>query len=234
MINKLNVSLFLLLFSLNAHGDSSDSFQLKELAKKVSFLEESNRTLELKLNVYNEANNKLIEPTYALLALIIGLGIWNSIKSYRFDNQKIKLVEETVLNKVQESSKQIIQSHFSSEKSNIEITIHSIKEHLLRLKIFQAKLKCASIAERDYKDINVELFNLGSLLDVSKEFYEITRDHSEIKQTLNYILNYYKKYPNSLDYEKYETEMIRTKLRSINIEQVNDIKDLLLDLTAAK
>ena len=234
MTSKLKISLFLLLLSLNAYGDSNDSIHLKELANKVSVLEESNRTLELKLNVYNEANNKLIEPTYALLALIIGLGIWNSIKSYRFDNQKIKLVEDSVLNKVQESSKQIIQNYFSSQKYTIENNIHSIREHLLELKIFQAKLMCASIDERDYKDINVELFNLGSLLDVSKEYYEITRDHSEVKQTLNYIINYYKKYPDSLNYEKYETEMIRTKLRSINIEQINDLKDLLLDLTAAK
>ena len=225
--------IFLISFLIctNSFSQSTDSLEIVRLSEEIQKVKEENKDLTLKVEVFNEANNKIIKATYALLALIIGIGIWNAIQSYRINNQKLKSIEENILRKVESQNKEMLQKLSLENQSTLNSHINSIKREILENKILLAKMSCQSIKPRIYRDINVEGFSLNKLLELSIQYRKISGDTRELKESLNHIINYFKEYPDSIEREEYEVNLIRNTVKSIATDDFSDLKELILELT---
>ena len=220
-----------LLISTNSFSQSSDSLEVARLSEEIQIVKQENKDLSLKIEVFNEANNKIIKATYALLALIIGIGIWNAIQSYRINNQKLRSIEENILKKVESQNKEMLRKLSLENQSILNSHINSSKREVLENKILLAKMSCQSIQPRIYRDINVEGFSLNRLLELSIQYLKISGDTKELKEALNHTINYFKKYPDTIEREEYEVDLIRNTVKSITNDNFSDLKELILDLT---
>lgn len=232
-MKKIIFLICFLIISTNSFSQFTDSLEIEKLSDEIQRIKQENKDLTLKVTIFNDANNKIITATYALLALIFAIGIWNTIQSYIINNQKLKVIEENIYNKVKIQNTEMLQKLNLENQSIINSYVNSSKKEILENKILLAKMCCQSIDSRVYKDINTELFKLDTLLTLSIKLSEISIDKDELKESLNHIINYFKKYPVS-GYEEYEINLIRNTINSIPNNDFLDLKELILELTNKK
>lgn len=225
---KISLFLFCLLFNLQAICQSKDSVQIAKLSEKLENTIEQNKELKFKIDILNEANNKIISATYAIIAIILGIGIWNGIQSYKINNQKLQEITSSLQKDIDNKNITLIQKRFSEEGVKLESLSNKTKSEYLSINILLAKMCCASIPATAYQDINMETSNLSHLLRLSIEYYNTTKDTSEVKATLKYLIKYFNEYPDSIISDDYMMGSLKSSINSIQISDLEDLKESLI------
>lgn len=190
---------------LFAHNN--DSLTIQQLTEKITLLEN-------RIDVLNDANNKFITISWAvigiiagLFAVVIGLNFWSSFKinSQKIDTIKDELksyIEIELFTKHKDKSeaniKSLINNEISTLKRTDKITEHKIREiHIQLLKKELEEFTC----EYGYHKIDklITLLNLS----VEVEIYHNSIGNSiEVHNTLNFILDFVKKNKIEIDEKK--------------------------------
>lgn len=227
--NMKNILLIFGMFCFSqAYSRNSDSLKIDRMNEQIVELGQVNKQLNIKIDTLNDANNKIISATYALLALIFGIGIWNTIQTYRLNNQKMKSIEDGLFKKINSIINEKFNKISLENKLEIEKFGNSYSRSVLEDKILLCKMRCQSIDVKYYKDINVEVFRLNDLLVLSKDYYKITGDIDVLKESLNHIEHYQKKYADPNGYEEYETNKLIETIKSVKSEKLQTLRDSIL------
>ena len=225
---KISLFIFCLLFNLQAICQSKDSIQIAKLSEKLENTIEQNKELKFKTDILNEANNKIISATYAIIAIILGIGIWNGIQSYNINNQKLQEITSSVQKDIDNKSITLIQKRFSEEEAKLQSLRNKIKNEYLEINVLLAKMCCATIPAKVYQDINLETSNLSHLLQLSIEYYNTTKNSSEVKETLKHLIKYFDEYPDAVIWDDYMMGSLKSSINSIQISELEDLKESLI------
>ncbi len=125
---------------------SQDSLKIIDYSKTISELKSENRQLNEKVDILNSTNDKILNSVYwtigAILTVLIGLSVWNSIKNQKLNEEKFKEHLETTKKQLEVSlndqiTKSVNSKSFSEissvklELSNLKSALNSFKEDYL-------------------------------------------------------------------------------------------------------
>lgn len=141
-----SIKIILALLLVCGASFSQDSSLVNHL-KDIEELRIENKLLNGKIDILNSTNEKILNSVYftigAILAVLVGLSVWNSIKTQRLNDEKFK-------------------EHIESTKH--ELT-HSLAE--------QIDKKVASKSFSEISDIRSDVYNIRNTINSLKEDYII-------------------------------------------------------------
>lgn len=205
---KTEALFFLLFLFLSPFKIWSNDKNMNDEFKKLSI---DNAELKIKVDVLNEANNKILNVTYAVLAIFTTLSAINYFKS----QDEIKKLKkefsdkfEREIQKITQKSSQEIKTLFleNSEKQRIK---------MLELNIFSLKISCPNLVNT-VTDINTEIYRIFQIVELSIQLYSLDKNSDELEKILSHITNYYQQHQDHIKYEKDPLERIYQKIASIN------------------
>ncbi|MDX3916925.1 MAG: hypothetical protein QHC79_25510 [Pseudosphingobacterium sp.] len=225
---KALIPIFVFLFcaKLSLAQNSPD---LDKASRAIKSLELKNQMLEQKVELLDSANDKILSATYAMIAIILGLGIWNTIQSYRINNERLLSIKKGLSEELNGEIRQSVEKTTGAIKSAIESQLTGQMTRIVYNEILLTKMTCCSIEERDYRDINGEAFCLVKLVNASSEYYQLSGVDRPLKDSFNYVLKYLEKYPGSVKSEGYETEVLRETIENIKVPTLNLLKSKIME-----
>lgn len=217
---KKTILLIFLTISISSfsQNDSINPFQ-----KDLNELKIQNEILSEKLNVYQDTNDKIVNITFlsvgSLVAFIIGLGIWNSVVSYRINNKKLDNLKDSLKDELTAKIEKRIEQKFAIERIESESRISKLEDQLLNSQIEILKLN--TVSRKFQPSINMETFSLSDLLDKTYEKYNRSSAYDyELKQTLEAMVQYTKDYQ---DLPNMEVDRIHRSLIKVEDEKFSHL-----------
>jgi hypothetical protein len=229
MTNKRILTTITIVFAsglLFAHNN--DSLTIQRLTEKITLLEN-------KVDVLNDANNKFITISWAvigiiagLFAVVIGLNFWSSFKinSQKIDAIKDELksyLETELFTKHKDKSEATIKSLISSELSSLKhtdkVTEHRIRE--IHIQLLKKELEEYTGEYGYYKiDKLIKLLNLSVEVEI---YHNLLGNSVGVHDTLKLILDFVKTNKIEIDDKKNLLENL-AKLNERYKHHINEIE----------
>ena len=188
-------------------ANNNDSITIQLLTEKITLLEN-------KVEVLNDANNKFITISWAvigiisgLFAVVIGLNFWSSYKinSQKIDNIKDELksyLEIELFNKhkdkIEETIKSLINTELSFLKQKDKVTEHKIRE--IHIQLLKKELEEYTDEYGYYKiDKLITLINLSVEVEI---YHNLLGNSVGVLDTLKLILDFVKSTTIEIDNKK--------------------------------
>jgi len=194
---RILVTIVILFTSGLIFAHNNDSLTIQQLTEKIALL-------ETKVEVLNDANNKFITISWAvmgiiagLFAVVIGLNFWSS---YKINNQKIDNIKDELKayleielfnkhkNKVEATIKSLISSELSFLKQTDNITEHKIRE--IHIQLLKKELE-EYTGNYGYNKID-KLINLLNLNIEVEIYHNLLGNSVGVHDTLKLILDFVK------------------------------------------
>ncbi|ASZ14060.1 hypothetical protein CK934_25475 [Chitinophaga sp. MD30] len=198
------------------------------MQKTLHDLQIKNQILEQKVEVLNTANDKIIGASYGVIAIVLAIGAWNGIQTYRINKAKLAAIRNDLAKEIYDQVQVKVDTNMSAQKNALKYETDKLFTHIIDNEFTLRQMTCASIEERVYRDMNVEAFNLMALLNAAREYYKLTLDEDRVKDALNHILKYIEKYPDAINVERYDTERLRETVDLVDIASLDAKKAKIL------
>ena len=211
---------------LFAHNN--DSLTIQRLTEKITLLEN-------KVDVLNDANNKFITISWAvigiiagLFAVVIGLNFWSSFK---INSQKIEAIKDELKSyletelftkhkeKIDAAIKSLISSELSSLKHKDKVIEHSIRK--IHIQLLKKELEEYTSEYGYYKiDKLITLLNLSLEVEI---YHNLLGNSVGVHDTLKLILDFVKTNKIEIDDKKHLLENL-AKLNERYKHHINEIE----------
>lgn len=229
--------LIIFLFIIQTESFSQDSVKItNNYMKQFEELRTDNKILKEKVDVLNSTNDKILNSVYwtigTVLAALIGLSVWNTLKSQRLNdsrfNEHLKNTKNQLISALPEQMQNLVNQRENSEIKNLKTQIKylSISIDSLREQGLIAILKLHPYNE--------------SVLNESNRLLELLRHVTRTKQTSLYedsLVALYNYLGNNIYFSSSDKseilDMLENDFSSPNYKiNVEEIKQLLIKLNA--
>lgn len=203
----------------------------EDYSKQIRELEFANKALTEKVETLNEANNKILNTVYWAMGVIIagvfGFSIWNTVKTQKLDNQKIRISLDNAKKELMESIDKKVEKKSFSDLSGIKSDIYTLKYNVYTLKQNDIIRKISNhISNRHLKEF--ELDALFELIDLQLAH----NDNFGLESTLKAIKDFLDTNPFVSDSDKHKLlQYLDKHFTSERFKyQVTDIRDMVSKL----
>jgi len=171
---------------------AQDNTKINILSKEVDNLKSENQILKEKIDILNSTNDKILNSVYwtmgAILTALIGLSVWNAIKSQRLNenifDERLKSVKNDLLTTIPEQVQSMI-----IQKENIDIKKLNNQTQNINNSLINLQIQYLILLLKSHPYHNIYIDESNRLLELLRI---VTRSEniSSYEETLEALKNY--------------------------------------------